>query len=81
MVSWTKKHRIRIPYLLKGRKKHYLPDILVEYKDGSIYLEEVKGVVFNATKFGLKNLAALGFCARQGYVFRLIFKEGLETVA
>lgn len=79
--TWTKKHKIRIPYYLRGRKKHYLPDILVEYKDGSIYLEEVKGVIFNSMKFGLKNLAALGYCARHGIVYRIIYKEGLDTVA
>lgn len=53
----------------------------MEYKDGSVYLEEVKGAIFSAMKFGLKNLAALGYCARHGIVYRVIFKEGLETVA
>lgn len=66
---------------MRGKKKHYLPDLLVEYKDGSIYLEEVKGIVFDGYKLGLKNLAALGYCARHGIVFRIIWKEGLESVA
>ena len=66
---------------MRGRRKTYVPDILVEYKDGSVYLEEVKGHIFERSKFGLKNLAALGYCSAHGIVFRIIFKEGLEVVA
>lgn len=70
-----------IPSGKRRKRRTYIPDILVEYKDGNIYLEEVKGVVFDATKFGAKNLAALGWCARNNVTFRLVFEKGLETVA
>ena len=50
VITWTKKHRIRIPYLMRGRRRHYIPDILVEYKDGSIYLDRSAGEVLGVTE-------------------------------
>jgi hypothetical protein len=36
----------RIPYRYKNRKRNYIPDIMVLFKDGSIELIEVKPVAF-----------------------------------
>jgi len=77
---WTKSHGLRIPYRIKKRKHHYIPDILVEYRDGKKYLEEVKGFVFNRIQFGAKNIAAISYCMSKGMTFRIIFKEQLAVV-
>ena len=44
IVSWTKKHNIIISYIdIDEIECNYVPDFLVEYSNGSIYIEEVKG--------------------------------------
>lgn len=78
--SWTKNHGIIIPYRSAKRRRRYYPDILVELKDGSKILEEVKGYVWNRLSFGAKNIAAVSYCNSIGYKYRVIFKEQLEIV-
>ncbi len=43
VLSWNKKHGIKIPYKYKGAIKHYVPDFLIEYSNGIMVLEELKG--------------------------------------
>jgi hypothetical protein len=83
--TWTKRHGIRIAYKGRGKKgnrkiRHYIPDILVEYHDGRIFLEEVKGYVFDVIEFARKNHAARAYCVRRRISFRLIYKDDLEEV-
>jgi len=63
-----------------GKKHRYYPDILVVYCDGRKFVEEVKGRVWNRLAFGLKNLAAVSYCASHKMKYRIIFKEQLELV-
>ncbi len=73
--SWTKKHRIKIPYKFFGFTKHYLPDFLVEYKDGSKEIHETKGLpllLWLSTK--LKGKTAEEFCKEKGWKYKLITK-------
>lgn len=78
--EWTRSHGIRIPYHQGGKIHHYQPDILVTMEDGTVYLEEVKGRVFDTVKFVSKNLAARLFCESKGWKFRLVFAHALEFV-
>ncbi len=78
--KWTKAHGIRIQYREKNRRRNYLPDILVEYHDGSVFLEEVKGYVRDRWNFALKNVAAMLYCHQKGYTFRIVFREQLDSV-
>lgn len=80
VLKWTRNHRIKIPYRMGRRRRRYLPDILVHYLDGRIYLEEVKGKVWNRWEFALKNVAAMLYCYKMGYTFRIIFREQLDSV-
>lgn len=66
--------------MVRGRQHRYNPDILVEYHDGRVFLEEVKGRVFNRIVFGTKNLAALIYCSTRNMKYRVIFQEQLEVV-
>ena len=44
VVQWTKKHGLKIRYWLLGFPHNYLPDFLVEYKDGHKEVHETKGL-------------------------------------
>lgn len=76
--SWTKKHGIKIPYKFLGFTRHYLPDFLVEYQDGSKELHETKGLpllLWTSTK--LKGESAEEFCKKQGWKYKKITKGSL----
>ena len=73
--SWTKKHGIKIPYKFLLLTKHYLPDFLVEYKDGSKEIHETKGLplmLWVTTK--LKGQTAEDFCKSKGWKYKMITK-------
>ncbi len=73
--SWTKKHGIRVPYKFLLFTRHYLPDFLVELRDGSKEIHETKGLPFIlwvTTK--LKRLSAEEFCRERGWKYKLITK-------
>lgn len=76
--SWTKKHGIKIPYKFFGITRHYWPDFLIEYQDGSKELHETKGLpllLWASTK--LKGESAEVFCKKQGWKYKKITKGSL----
>lgn len=76
--NWTKKHGIKIPYKFLGFTRHYLPDFLVEYQDGSKELHETKGLpllLWTSTK--LKGESAEEYCKKQGWKYKKITKGSL----
>ena len=78
--SWTKRHRVMIPYVAEYRSHWYIPDILVEMNDGKMFLEEVKGYVRDQVAFDAKNKAAEALCERRGWVFRILFEKDIDIV-
>src|SRR3989338_5566742 len=72
--SWTKKHGIKIPYTFLGLfTRHYLPDFLVEYNDGSKEIHEGKGLpllFWDSTK--AKRAAAQNWCRAHGMKYKVI---------
>jgi hypothetical protein len=78
--TWTKRHGIRIGYRSGRKRRKYIPDILVEYHDGRIILEEVKGYVFDKMNFARKNLAARLYCNLRNIEYRIIFRDDLKIV-
>lgn len=77
--EWTKAHDLKLPYRLYRRRKNYIPDILVKYEDGTVFLEEVKGYIFRPREFLKKRQAAKLFCARKGWKYRTVFEKDLES--
>lgn len=76
--TWTKKHGIKIPYKLLGFTRHYLPDFLVEYRNGGKEIHETKGLpllLWLTTK--IKGKTAEEFCKEQGWKYKLITKGQL----
>lgn len=62
-----------LDYEFEGKKRRYLPDFLVEYADGSKFLEEIgvkvlKDSLRNQAKFD----AARILCSERGWQFRII---------
>ncbi|MGC8666552.1 MAG: TnsA endonuclease N-terminal domain-containing protein [Chthonomonadales bacterium] len=75
VVKWTKKHGIKIPYTFLGFRRHYLPDFLVEYRDGTREIHETKGLpllLWLSTK--LKRQSAEAFCQAHGFRYKQITK-------
>ena len=75
VVNWTKKHGIKIPYTFFGFRRYYLPDFLVEYRDGTREIHETKGLpllLWLSTK--LKGQSAEAFCRAHGFRYKRITK-------
>lgn len=73
--TWTKKHGIKIPYKFLGFTRYYLPDFLVEYRDGGKEIHETKGLpllLWLTTK--IKGKTAEEFCKERGWRYKLITK-------
>ena len=74
--SWTKRHGIKIPYRLLFITRHYLPDFLVAFNDGSKEIHETKGLPFLfllSTK--LKKTSAEEYCRKLGWKYKFITKD------
>ena len=75
VFRWTKKHGLKIPYKVLGFPHKYLPDFLVEYKDGHREIHETKGLpllLWFSTK--LKREAAEEYLAKLGWKYKMITK-------
>ena len=75
VLRWTKKHGLKIPYRVFGFPHKYLPDFLVEYKDGHKEIHETKGLpllLWFSTK--LKREAAEEYFEKLGWKYRMITK-------
>lgn len=72
--NWTKGHGIRIPYTVLGLfTRHYVPDFLVEYNDGTKEIHEGKGLpllFWDSTK--AKRIAAQEWCKKNGMRYKII---------
>lgn len=69
--TWTKKHKIRIPYINnKGRETFYIPDFLID----NMIIEEIKG--WNRPNTILKVAAALKYCLENNLKYH--FKLGVK---
>lgn len=78
VVKWTKRHGIEIPYRLLLFTHHYHPDFLVEYRDGSKEIHEIKGLpllFWLSTK--IKGQTAEEFCKEKGWKYKIITKGSL----
>src|SRR3989338_8949127 len=74
VIAWTKDHGIRINYNIFGIiSRHYLPDFLVTYADGSKEIHETKGAGFLAwVSTHAKRHAGDAWCRQHGMVYRFI---------
>lgn len=69
-----------IPYTFNGLEKHYVPDLVIKYVDGSVDLVEIKSKRDVNTKQVIeKNKAAIRYAKRHGMRYKLITNETIET--
>ena len=80
LVKTWGRSKARIRYKLGKRKRRYHPDIFVVYHDGRVFLEEVKGYVFNKRQFLKKNAMANFYCRAKGWTYRILYEKDLEKV-
>ena len=64
---WTKRHKIKVPYMLDGIKNYTTPDFLIELNDDTKVIEEVKGWVNK--KELVKKEALEKYCTENGFLF------------
>lgn len=75
VIRWTKKHSLKIRYNIFGISHNYIPDFLVEYKDGHKEIHETKGLplmLWLSTK--LKREAAEEYFEKLGWKYKIITK-------
>ena len=65
--SWTKRHKIRVPYIFDDIQKYTTPDFLIVLNDNTKIIEEVKGWVNK--KELIKREALKKYCAENGFLF------------
>ncbi len=69
IVSWTKRHYIRIPYVYNNNCRIYVPDFLIYNREGALILEEVKG---RSSDIDLvKEVEAKNYCTCNNLVYVL----------
>jgi hypothetical protein len=73
VVCWTTKHGIKIPYTQDGINHNYIPDFYIEYSNGSIIIEEVKGWISDQKKHQCKVESAIKWCRLNNYDYIVNF--------
>lgn len=70
---------LKIPYIVEGRKRNYVPDFLIEYRDGRKEIIEVKphALVENDVVI-IKSNAARKFCNDLGLSYRIVTELDLD---
>lgn len=76
--SWTKYHKIRIPYLYENIQYQYVPDFLIEYNSGEILIEEVKGRIL--PRDIEKQNACKIYCQLNNYEYRMFIGKDLQDI-
>jgi hypothetical protein len=82
VITFTTNHGIKIEYEFNGVKHFYIPDILVELKNGKKVLEEIKGHIHKDKEqmFTQKCKQAQIFAEVNGMEYKVVFKNTLELL-
>ena len=75
--SWTKRHKIKVPYMIDGIQKYTTPDFLIVLNDNTKTIEEVKGWV--SKKELIKREALKKYCTENGFSFSYKTQKDLNT--
>lgn len=72
--SFTNRHGIKILYQHHGKERVYIPDLLLEMKDGARIIEEIKGYVRDPGQVIAKSEAAKRFAEQNGMEYRIAYE-------
>jgi len=76
VVSWTKRHKIRIPYIFEGKRKYTTPDFRILTINDELIVEEIKGRI---TKKDLsKKKYTEKWCKDNGYIFSFLTQKEMN---
>lgn len=78
VISWTKYHGIRIPYVFEGKNHNYVPDFLIEFKTGEKIIEEAKGRIIPRDLE--KQNACKAYCIENNYLYRMFTGKDLQDI-
>lgn len=77
-ISWTKKHKIKIPYEFENKNKFYVPDFLVEKNNNKILIE-IKG--FEEKNKKLKKFETLKKYANENnFLYEILERSDIEKI-
>lgn len=79
VLLWTKQHKIVISYPYNGITCRYYPDFFIEYKNGNIVIEEIKGYVKDIERLKVKILYAKKYCYENGFEYVIDFKKNSKN--
>lgn len=75
VVTWTKHHGIRIPYVFDNVSYNYVPDFLIEFKTGEKLIEEVKGRIIPRDLE--KQASCEIYCIENNYQYKMLMGKDL----
>ena len=84
ITGWASES-VKIPYFMKGYhyKRTYYPDLLIRFKDGKVYLVEIKpGAQKRKPNYEnrCKWAAARAYCKNKGWLFRIWDETTIEKL-
>jgi len=79
VISWTKRHHIRIKYELDDVIKNYIPDFLIIRSDGREVIEEVKGYENHKKKMA-KFSALKKYCIDNNFECSIVLYNDIKNV-
>lgn len=71
----------KVPYFFNGKEHNYIPDVSIQFTDGSIEIWEIKPA--NQTTFAknqAKWKAAAAYCATRGWKFEVYTETGINKL-
>lgn len=77
--SWSKYHKIRIPYVYESIQYQYVPDFFIEYISGNKVIEEVKGRII--PRDIEKQNACKIYCSENGWLYRMFTGKDLKDIS
>jgi len=81
VTSFTR-HPCQVPYLWEGVQHLYLPDVLIQYRDGTKVLEEIKPYLVaqdarkKENRLAAKLVAGRAYALARGWVWRMFSYDG-----
>jgi NUMOD3 motif len=75
IITWTKYHQIRIPYVFENISYNYVPDFFMVDNNGNKIIEEVKGRIIPRDLE--KQNSCIEYCNNNGYIYRMITGKDL----
>lgn len=74
VLKFTNRHGIKIPYYFNDQEHVYIPDLLIEFKNGLRLIEEIKGYVRNLNQLECKIQAAHQYAKLHGMEYRITYE-------